>query len=105
MNIITRDERTIMVFLRDRERDLGTGYKTRGLWQGGAFAAEPWRSGEFACDCTRGPMLYGRGDFACGAERFPIERIVVWDTGETVYAEPEAPRQETTCHRAASGPA
>jgi hypothetical protein len=103
MNTMNGDERLIVVFLRDYERDLGTGYKTRGLWRGGVFDAEPWRSGEFACDCLRGPMLYGQGRFACGAERFRIERIVVWDTGETVYMEADRTRQAGACPRVASG--
>jgi hypothetical protein len=103
MNTTNGDERLIMVFLRDHERNLGTGYKTRGLWRDGVFDAEPWRSGEFACDCLRGPMLYGQGEFACGAERFQVERIVVWDTGDTVYTEADGNREAGGCQRVAAG--
>ena len=81
------DERTVMVFLRDTERDLGTGYKTAGTWREGRFDASAWREGGKRCDCVRGPMLYGSGTYPCGHARFLIERIVVWDTGETVYSE------------------
>jgi hypothetical protein len=81
------DRRTIMVFLRDRERELGTGYKTTGTWCEGRFDGTAWRGGELRCDCARGPLLYGSGSFPCGHSRFLIERIVVWDTGETVYSE------------------
>ncbi len=81
------DQRTIMVFLRDRERGLGTAYKTTGLWREGHFDANEWREGEYRCDCVRGPLLYSSGAFPCGDSRFAIERIVVWDTGETVYSE------------------
>lgn len=80
--------RTIMVFLRDTERGIGNGYKTRGSWREGGFDPSPWREGEYRCDCARGPLLYyGSGAFPCGDSRFLIERIVVWDTGETVYSE------------------
>jgi hypothetical protein len=81
------EERTIMVFLRDRQRDLGTGYKTKGIWRHGRFDASTWREGEKGCDCVRGPLLYGSGVYPCGNSRFLIERIVVWDTGETVHSE------------------
>jgi len=94
------DERIVMVFLRDRVRDLATGYKTRGTWIGGGFDDGPWRTGDRACDCVRGPMLYGGRQFACGAERFRIERIVVWDTGEEVFAEGDGARVVPIGHAA-----
>lgn len=82
------DRRTIMVFVRDTEEDIGTGYKTTGTWREGLFDSSPWREGEYRCDCVRGPMLYyGSDEFPCGNSRFLVERIVVWDTGETVYSE------------------
>lgn len=82
-----REQRTVVVFLRDRERGLGTGYKTRAEWIGGEFDDSPWRQGEFRCDSVRGRMLYNGGEYPAGETRFTIERIVVWDTGETVYSE------------------
>jgi hypothetical protein len=82
------ERRTVMVFLRDRERGLGTGYKTSGVWRDGRFDDAPWREGEYRCDCVRGPFLYhGSDGFPCGDSRFLVERIVVWETGETVYSE------------------
>jgi hypothetical protein len=81
------ERRTIMVFLRDRERELGSGYKTTGTWRNGRFDDAPWREGEFRCDCARGPKMYLSGSFPCGDSRFVVERIVVWDSGETVYSE------------------
>jgi hypothetical protein len=81
------ERRTIMVFIRDLERDLGTGYKTTGGWRGGVFDDAPWREGELRCDCVRGLLLYGSGTFPCGSSRFTIERIVTWNAGETVYSE------------------
>lgn len=81
-------EQVVMVFLRDRARGLGTGYKMRLPQPEGAFDVEPWQSGgAFACDSVRGPMLYGNGEFEAGEGRFVVERIVLWDTGETVYSE------------------
>lgn len=76
-----------MVFLRDTVRDLGTGYKTRGTWRQDAFDHTPWSAGEYRCDCVRGEILHGKKDLPCGDSRFLVERIVVWDTGETVYSE------------------
>lgn len=81
------EPRTIMVFLRDTERDLGTGYKTTGSWREGRFDDTPWREDEYRCDCVRGPLLYGSGTFPCGDSRFVVERVVVWDSGETIYSE------------------
>lgn len=81
------EHRTIMVFLRDTVRGYGTGYKTQGHWVDGAFDPREWRSGAKRCDSVRGPMLYLSGEFPPGESRFVIERIVVWDTGETVYSE------------------
>jgi hypothetical protein len=81
------EEKTIMVFLRDTERGFGTGYKTKGHWVDGVFDATLWATGEKRCDAVRGPLLYLSGDFAAGTTRFAIERIVVWETGETVYTE------------------
>ena len=81
------EERTIMVFLRDTERDLGTGYKTRGLWRAGVFDASPWSEGEFRDDRARARIFYGIADLPAGRSRFVVERIVEWDTGETVYSE------------------
>jgi hypothetical protein len=81
------EQRTIMVFLRDTERGLGTGYKTQGEWIGGVFDPSPWSNGELRCDSVRGPLLHMGGDYLRGTSRFVVERIVVWDTGETVYSE------------------
>ncbi|HEX6068456.1 MAG TPA: hypothetical protein VFZ18_01490 [Longimicrobiaceae bacterium] len=81
------EERPIVVFFRDAERDLGFGYKTSGSWRDGVFDASPWSTGEFRCDCARAGLLYRTGSFACGQRRFRIERIDVWETGETVYSE------------------
>ena len=81
------EERSIMVFLRDTETDLGTGYKTHGIWREGTFDPAPWSEGEYRCDCARAEILHGAGEFPCGTSRFVVERIVVWDTGETVYSE------------------
>ena len=81
------EERTIMVFLRDTERGLGIGYKTRGAWQGGTFDDRPWSEGDHRCDCVRARIVYGSDDAPCGSTRYVVERIVVWDTGETVYSE------------------
>jgi hypothetical protein len=100
MNMVDVDERIVMVFLRDRVRDLATGYKTRGTWIGGRFDDGSWRTGDRACDCVRGPMLYGGRQFDCGAERFRIERIVVWDTGEEVFTEGDGPRSIPRGHSA-----
>ena len=84
---VDAEPRTIMVFVRDTEGGLGTGYKTRGMWREGRFDDTPWREGEYRCDCARGPLLYASGTFPCGDSRFVVERIVVWDSGETVYSE------------------
>lgn len=81
------EQRPVMVFFRDTERGLGFSYKTPGIWRGGVFDAAPWKVGRYRCDCARGTLLYSTGEFACGSDRFPIERIVVWDTGVTVYSE------------------
>jgi len=80
------DRRPILVFLRDTARDLGTAYKTQGFWDAGAFDAHDWSAGEYACDCSRGLIFYGSGEFACGGSRFVLERILEWDTGETLYS-------------------
>ena len=82
-------ERTLLVYLRDRERDIGTGFKVRGLVADGAFDDAPWRTGEYACDCVRGAILYG-GEFACGRSRFQVERVFVWDTGQELRVDPGA---------------
>lgn len=76
-----------MVFLRDTERDLGTGYKTKGGWRGGVYDPFPWSEGELRCDCARAGIFYSTGEFDCGRTRFVVERVVVWDTGETVFSE------------------
>jgi hypothetical protein len=81
------EHRPIVVNFRDSERDLGFAYKTSGTWRDGVFDPSPWSSGEYRCDCARGGLLYRNGSFACGQRRFRIERIDVWETGETVYSE------------------
>lgn len=81
------DERTIMVFVRDTERDLVAAHKSQGRWQGGAFDDSPWAEGEFRCDCARARFVYSSGEYPCGSSRFLVERIVLWETGETVYQE------------------
>lgn len=80
-------ERAVMVFVRDLERGLRNGRKTRARWVDGRFDDAPWREGPYRCDCARGALLYGGEGWACGRTRFVVERIVVWDTGETVYSE------------------
>jgi hypothetical protein len=82
--------RTVMVFIRDRERDLGTGFKTRGTVTAGEFDDAPWQAGEFACDCARGSILYGGGEFPCGTSRFVIEQVLDWETGESLHVDPTA---------------
>jgi hypothetical protein len=82
-----REQRTIMVFLRDRERDIGTAVKTKGDWVGGRFDPTPWSAGEYRCDSVRGRLLYVGGEYAPGISRFVVERILLWDTGEFVYSE------------------
>jgi hypothetical protein len=77
----------VMVFLRDTLRDAGFGYKMRGTWQDGVLETTIWESGEYACDCARGRLLDPSGEYACGTERFVIERIVAWNTGEALYSE------------------
>lgn len=77
----------VVVNFRDTERDLGFAYKTSGTWRDGVFDSSPWSTGEFRCDCARGGLLYRNGSFACAQRRFRIERIDVWETGETVYSE------------------
>jgi len=81
------ESRTVMVFLRDTERGLGTGYKTAGDWRDGRFDDSAWREGAYRCDCARGPLLHPKGTFPCGTSRFVVERIVTWDAGATVYSE------------------
>ena len=81
------EQRPIVVSFRDAERDLGFAYKTSGTWRNGVFDSSPWSTGELRCDCARGGLLYRNGSFACGQRRFRIERIDVWETGETVYSE------------------
>ena len=83
-------ERTLLVYLRDRERDIGTGFKTRGRVADGRLGDAPWRTGEYACDCVRGAILYGGGEFACGRSRFQVERVFDWDTGEELRVAPGA---------------
>ena len=80
----------VMVFFRDTERGVGVGYKMRGAWSDGVLDTTAWQSGEYACDCARGRLLDAAGEFACGAQRFVIERIVAWNTGETLYSETDA---------------
>ena len=80
-------ERPILVFFRDTERGLGIGFKTKGVWHDGRFDEAPWSEGEFRCDCARSRLIYPAAEIACGRERFVIERIVIWDTGETIYSE------------------
>lgn len=70
-----------MVFLRDRARDIGTGYKTRIPVPDGVPDESAWTEGELACDCTRGRILYGGGAFACGTSRFVVEQIVDCEDG------------------------
>ena len=82
--------RTLMVRIRDRERDIATGYKTRGSVDGGRFDDAPWRSGELACDCVRGRIVYGGGAFPCGGTRFRVEEVFDWETGEALRVDPGA---------------
>ena len=79
--------RPVVVSFRDLERDLGFAYKTSGTWRDGVFDSSSWSTGEYRCDCARGGLLYRNGSFSCGQRRFRIERIDVWETGETVYSE------------------
>jgi hypothetical protein len=81
------EERTVMVFIRDTKRDLGFGYKTRGSWRGGVFDPSLWAEGDNRCDCARARLVYRSGEYPCGTTRFVIERVVTWDTGDTVYSE------------------
>lgn len=76
-------QRTVMVFLRDRERDIGTGFKTRVTVAAGRWDDGQWRDGAYACDCVRGHILYVGGDFACGTSRFVVEQVVDMESGET----------------------
>jgi hypothetical protein len=89
------EQRAVVVFLRDTERGLGTGYKTTGTWREGRFDDSPWSEGEYRCDCARGPLLHWNDTFSCGDSRFRVERIVVWDTGETVYSESPGERPQS----------
>ncbi|HEX6909907.1 MAG TPA: hypothetical protein VF142_05920, partial [Longimicrobium sp.] len=67
-----------------------TGFKTRGLAAYGCLDDTPWRTGEYACDCVRGAILYGGGTFACGRSRFVVERVFDWNTGEELRVDPVA---------------
>ena len=80
-------EQPILVFFRDLERGLGIGYKTKGVWRDGQFDETSWSEGELRCDCARGRLIYPAEEIACGRERFVIERMVIWDSGETIYSE------------------
>lgn len=84
--------RTVMVFLRDRERDIGTGFKTQVALLGGEWDHAPWQTGAFACDCVRGHLLYVGGEFACGTSRFAVEQVVDWQTGRAWTIDPAAER-------------
>lgn len=81
-----------MVFLRDRERDIGTGYKTRAALIDGQWDDEPWRSGAYACDCVGGHILYVGGRYACGTSRFAVEQVVDCDSGREWPVDPAAER-------------
>ena len=83
-------DRTLMVRIRDRERDIATGFKTRAAVTRGRFDHDPWRTGEFACDCVRGRIVYGGGDFACGVARFRVEQVFDWQTGEMLHVDAAA---------------
>jgi hypothetical protein len=81
MDLPKQAQRTVMVFLRDRERDIGTGFKTRVTLVDGELDYEPWRTGEYACDCVRGNILYVGGRFACGTSRFAVEQVLDYESG------------------------
>lgn len=83
-------ECTLLVYLYDRERDLRTAFKTRGRSQGGSFDGGAWCTGEFACDCVRGAILYGGGTFCCGVSRFRVETVFEWDSGTELRVDPGA---------------
>lgn len=103
-------QRTVMIFIRDKERDIGTGFKTRVTLVDGELDYDAWQNGEYACDCVRGHILYVGGRFACGTSRFVVEQVVDYESGEAwpvnaagegarrVPAAPHAPR-----YRALSG--
>jgi hypothetical protein len=82
-----RREHDVVVFLRDTRTALGVGCKLKGTWVDGGFDDSSWRLGEHRCDCARGRLFYTRGPHPCGRSRFVVERILRWDTGETVYSE------------------
>ena len=80
-------DQAIVVFIRDTQTNLRTGYKTRSAVRDGDVDVTKWATGEFRCDCARAPLVHGPGEYECGETRFVIDRIVLWDTGETIYSE------------------
>lgn len=76
----------ILVYLRDTVVGVTFACKTDGTWHEGIFDDQPWIRGDRRCDCQRGPLVYPGRDFTCGEDRFLVERIVLWETGETIHA-------------------